>query len=131
MVSINGNVRSRLRKLEKAAMPLQEGPPSWEVYRAAERRAKARARRNMRPKLEEWGLDRYFWEPEDLEEDERLLADDTEEQGRRDLAIMRQWEVAHHFRDEELSVDELAARIKERVRDECYHKGWPVPGWCA
>jgi hypothetical protein len=129
MVSINGNVRSRLQKLEKAAMP-REGPPKLEAYKAAERRAKARARRNMRPKLEEWGLDRYFWNAVDLAEDERLLADDTDEQRRRDLAIIRRWELAHNIRDEELSVEELAQKLKERVRDECYHKGWPVPDWC-
>jgi hypothetical protein len=68
--------------------------------------------------------------PEDLEEDKRLLADDTEEQRRRDLAIIRRWEVAHHFSDEELSAEDLAQKLKERMRYACYHKGWPVPGWC-
>src|ERR1041385_1108925 len=121
------SIWSRVRRLEEAMEP---GVPTWAEYHAAEHRKRLRENHQFRMSLAHLDIARYFWEPEEVEAEEEELANDTEEQQRKDAGIIRRWWGPNKRQPTPMDPAELEKELIDYVWHVCSEKGWPVPEWC-
>jgi hypothetical protein len=131
------SIKRRIAQLE---LVIQPAAPSWQEMMAARDRMGARACTKLRTGIEAYcGLTSeqideetgppYMWRPENIERDERLLADDTWEQEEKDLDVLDKYKRAHGIADGAISDTELEAFDRQIMRlIEQLSRSQAIPG---